>query len=329
MRGTTVLILAVLVVKLESYIRIQQCFCAQEKIPQRTVTFIPFPYKVIGSGEQAQCTWETRSDMSTGEHDLIQRAAFAEGLCFPSSSGTSLHVFSTREAIACLSSEVQKENMSIAFAGDSYTMHLFIGLADILLGRAWNIELDDGKTRRNVLMETKQELQRAHAMNPAFPSVEFVCDEPCYGSKQPFSKVCSQCIVTHAQNHQNLIPVVGAGVHVLHALRGHDTVNRTTDELISLLDMVNQSILVSMPSYQLEKVPPNRINFSYNTQSPILYNNVLSSVSPNNRNRPFLDVFQLTKSCIQENCSNDGGHRHRFVNRWKAQLLLNTICEVI
>ena len=28
-----------------------------------------------------------------------------------------------------------------------------------------------------------------------------------------------------------------------------------------------------------------------------------------------------------ENCSYDGGHRSRYVNRWKAQLLLNTLCE--
>ena len=35
----------------------------------------------------------------------------------------------------------------------------------------------------------------------------------------------------------------------------------------------------------------------------------------------------LLQSCYMENCSSDGGHRARFVNRWKAQLLLNLLCE--
>jgi hypothetical protein len=36
----------------------------------------------------------------------------------------------------------------------------------------------------------------------------------------------------------------------------------------------------------------------------------------------------LSKSCQWENCTNDGYHRARFVNRWKAQILLNSICHV-
>lgn len=35
----------------------------------------------------------------------------------------------------------------------------------------------------------------------------------------------------------------------------------------------------------------------------------------------------MLQSCYMENCSSDGGHRARFVNRWKAQLLLNMLCE--
>ena len=54
---------------------------------------------------------------------------------------------------------------------------------------------------------------------------------------------------------------------------------------------------------------------------------LIPNVAPTNPDHPYLDVFQLTNSCNMENCSYDGGHRSRYVNRWKAQLLLNTLCE--
>ena len=56
---------------------------------------------------------------------------------------------------------------------------------------------------------------------------------------------------------------------------------------------------------------------------------LIQNVAPTNPDHPYLDVFQLTNSCNMENCSYDGGHRSRYVNRWKAQLLLNTLCEYL
>lgn len=60
-----------------------------------------------------------------------------------------------------------------------------------------------------------------------------------------------------------------------------------------------------------------------------VYLGLLPIMAPHNSSRPFIDFFQLTRSCFMDNCSVDGGHVTRFVNRWKAQLLLNTICEVV
>ena len=40
----------------------------------------------------------------------------------------------------------------------------------------------------------------------------------------------------------------------------------------------------------------------------------------------FLDAFHLTKACVFANCSEDGAHRARFVNRMKFQIVLNHLC---
>ena len=80
-----------------------------------------------------------------------------------------------------------------------------------------------------------------------------------------------------------------------------------------------------MPSYQTEKVP-DKFRDSHVGLGQI-YDELLPTLAPLNPKQPFLDVFQLTDSCNAANCSYDGGHRSRFVNRFKAQLLLNTLCE--
>lgn len=56
---------------------------------------------------------------------------------------------------------------------------------------------------------------------------------------------------------------------------------------------------------------------------------VLPHVAPRQPDHPFLDVYQPTSSCTMANCSYDDGHRSRYVNRWKAQLLLNIVCKII
>ena len=78
-------------------------------------------------------------------------------------------------------------------------------------------------------------------------------------------------------------------------------------------------------SYNIDKVPD-----AYKKEhvwKHKINTKLIPNVAPTNPDHPYLDVFQLTNSCNMENCSYDGGHRSRYVNRWKAQLLLNTLCE--
>lgn len=43
---------------------------------------------------------------------------------------------------------------------------------------------------------------------------------------------------------------------------------------------------------------------------------------------PLLDLYSMSDVCQWSNCSADGGHRSRFVNRMKVQMFLNNLCEV-
>ena len=80
-------------------------------------------------------------------------------------------------------------------------------------------------------------------------------------------------------------------------------------DLERFLDLSNRTICVSMPSYQVEKVPLPYRNATHSTHAGRIYDGLLPSLSPRDPGHPFLDVFQLTKACHMDNCSYDGGHR--------------------
>jgi len=292
---------------------------------QQRVIFVPFPHRPLGGGVEAQCQWETISvanDTSSGSeaYDMIQRAAFEEGVCVPPHPhlNASMHVFSSTEAIECLSYPKM-----VVVSGDSYTMQLFIGLADILLSKKLNEdrEILDSVRRRDSVVQAQHWLDKRHQKDPLFPRVQFTCDDQCYGKLAPFSRVCSRCINHIIEENENYVAVVGAGIHF----------GNRVEEINKFLDLANRTIYVPMPHSQIEKVPPQYRAGApkKNAMKEEVYNALLTNLAPQNIQHPFLDVYQLSRSCIMENCSSDGGHRSRYVNRWKAQLLLNTLCEVI
>lgn len=324
----------------------------------KRVSFVSFPYKPLGSGDDVQCIWSTKSTFGNdSSYDPIQLAAFAEGMCTPTDPklASSLHIFSQSEAIECLSPTIQQRNISLFLSGDSYTRQMFIGLADVLLGRPSNEELN-GRTRIPTLQASNKELAYRHGNESSHPNVQFQCFSECYGNYNdnvaPFSVRCSNCMNSFTADEDDAVSVVGAGVHVLvyfdnrvnerlpqnerekssanDVTQGNTiaAVNETIKDLTNFFDLANQLIYVSMPSYQIEKVPLPYKNASHNTNAGRIHKGLLSSLAPQNMQHPFIDVFQLTRACHMENCSYDGGHRSRYVNRWKAQLLLNTLCEV-
>jgi hypothetical protein len=280
---------------------------------QRRAVFIPFPHNTLGVGTDMECKWETlitppnTNNNITTKYDSTQLSAFAEGVCIPPNINTSIHVFSSNEARTCLQSK------KVIISGDSYMKQLFIGLADILLGKKvhGNKEIIGAENRSHIVATTNYWLTRRYersSTNFSFPKVEYTCEESCYGRYlAPFSKHCSTCInALTAGNNNNTIAVVGAGVHPKASI----------DEIKRFLTLVQKTIFVPMP-------------YLGDNKSRNYYNAVLPYVAPRQPDHPFLDVYQLTSSCTMANCSYDGGHRSRYVNRWKAQLLLNTVCKII
>ena len=319
---------------------------AEQKSKIETMTtrpvFSPFPHRSTGSGKEATCTWITRTvpqnvnksdamlypNGANGNYspDEVQRRAFADGICLPEDPllASNIHVFSAAEGIECLSPS-RGEKIRVVVAGDSYNMQLFIGLADVLLKRVSNEEIRNGTQRRTVLEETASVIGQKLKNGTGFPNIQFVCDPECYGKfKVPFSEQCSKCINQFTKN-QNTVAVVGAGVHIY---ADHDgRTNETLNEILKFFHMADRVIFNSFPNYQTSRIPPKYRNNSYVKALGPIYLELLSHVAPQNNKTQFLDFFQLTSSCFMDNCSADGGHRARYVNRWKAQLLLNAICE--
>ena len=295
------------------------------------IKFVPYPYRHLGAGDDdAQCTWETKDlpKDSPEAFDLIQRAAYREGICVPSSKNhAKLHTFSSAQAIECLSPTMQGRDIKVMISGDSYNRQLFIGLADILLNRPWNVEIFNGTERNRRLREDAAELGERRRNDPNFPDVQFSCYKECYGDYDNYTMVdCSNCFNELVKGAPDAVPVVGTFVHVYSRLNRSDTA--TFDEMWGLIENTKQLIYNSGPSYQVSRVPRQYRNASHHHGGEIFYNKLLPLMAPNDPEKPFLDFFQLTRSCDMENCTYDGGHRSRYVNRWKAQLLLNMICSV-
>ena len=160
-----------------------------------------------------------------------------------------------------------------------------------------------------------------------FPIVQYKCERDCYGKLDHFNTTCSECINSYTNNDNNTVGVVGAGIHIANRIKGSGKINSIVQEMNAFLGKAHHTIWTSMPSYNIDKVPD-----AYKKEhvwKHKINTKLIQNVAPTNPDHPYLDVFQLTNSCNMENCSYDGGHRSRYVNRWKAQLLLNTLCEYL
>jgi len=300
-----------------------------QRLHQRTsVRFIPYPHKTLGSGTSLQCQWETRPKVSSNTSkesylDFTQQNAFTEGICIPPTLNDTLHIFSSEEAIECLSPKAQNRDIKLMLSGDSYMKQLYIGLADILLSK----HISDGKeifasTPRSevtTIAQHEMEKRRSEEKNSKFPFVQY--GSQCYG-QAPLSENCLKIVKElGTDNSTDHVFIIGSAVHIY--LR-QKQVNATVQEINNFLDVTNRTIFVSPPYYY----PDIQFTAELVRDQAEVYSGLLPNVAPENADHPFLDVYELTRSCMWKNCSYDKAHRSRFVNRWKAQLLLNTLCEV-
>ena len=297
---------------------------SQQQMRHSSVKFIPYPHKTLGSSDSIKCEWETRSNYNTPHLDFTQRNAYTEGICFPPSLSNTMHIFSSDEAIQCLSSKIQQRDIRVILAGDSYMKQMYIGLADILLSKHIHEdkEMKDKIQRSKFLAEAQDWMINRRETNETFPFVQYLCEEECYGKKA--LEKCSQCINNNTRVGKDDVWVVGVGIHIY--ARSNKQVDFTVKKIQQFLETeqdYKRTIYVSPPHFFYREDHPTQ---SKNMER--VYQGLLPNVAPNKPAHPFLDVYQLTKSCTWGNCTSDGSHRSRFVNRWKAQLLLNTLCEV-
>ena len=295
--------------------------CNNVKNSHQRWRLMAFPYKTLGSGADMQCEWETNViNNNTNTHDWVQRTAYKEGICIPRRLRDSFHVFSSSDAIDCLSSK------TLVISGDSYMQQMFFGVADVILSKAvMDGQEFRGKTeRRNASQIVQKELDQRRDEDPCFPHLLWTGGEECYGSLNPFSEKCSGLINSYTKDNNNTVAAVGSFVHLLEK----NSLNNTLKEIEKFLNLAKQTVWVSGVSHQIEKVAEQYKEKMGSSNYERGYNQLLQNVAPEVSVHPYLDIWQMTSSCVMENCSYDGHHRSRFVNRWKAQLLLNTICEV-
>ena len=321
------------------------------KSSKMRVKFIPYPHRTsLGSGASIQCHWETSphsnnsyddkltKTMTGGDTplDFTQKNALSEGICISEVLSKSIHIFSSSEAIECLSSAPQ-----LILTGDSYTKQLYIGLADILLSKhvSNNVEITDSNQRNHIVDMAQSLISERRRRDTSFPSVIFGCQpDGCYGKRN--MRVCSACMNNvSSQLNNDVIWVLGVGIHSVSRYYSEfgkkqldpkisqtKAINSTIREITTFLDTQRQQfrrdlIFISAPSYHFNANFPTQ-----HTRMADFYTQLLPEMESRS---PFVDVFQMTDSCSWKNCSIDGSHRSRFVNRWKAQLLLNTLCEVV
>ena len=298
---------------------------SKQPLHKRSVRFIPYPHRTLGSGASLQCQWETRPILDNNTSlDFTQQNAYREGICIPPTLNETLHIFSSEEAIECLSSKAQNRDIKLMLSGDSYMKQLTIGLADILLSTHIrdDEEMMNSDQRIEILSATHQAMEtRRRQANSTFPHVRYTGMQ-CYGDK-PLNTTCRDAINKDGgDSSTDYVWIIGSAVHIY--TRQKQVVSAAVREINDFLDRNERILYVSPPFYY----PHEKFTDKLVRDQAEVYKGLLPSVAPNNADNPFMDVYELTRACTWENCSFDRAHRSRFVNRWKAQMLLNTLCEV-
>lgn len=286
---------------------------ALKELPAHRWQFVPHPHRSWARKYTSwACTWH--SDARARGSDTITTAILREGCCGHDIDSFPVFLLSSAQARACIA------NRTILVSGDSYTIQLFVGLADILTGMPSKTEITGNAVRRAALADAAINLRRVGA------NVQFVCKEPleCYGMG-PSLQACSACM----NRLQADVRIVGTTIHLLEHNRA-----TTASSIADAGKTIDRLLWVSGPAYNKDLIP-----FPYNATMPLsatqrIYTNTLGPdglLARAERNVSFLDIMGMTRACYVQwkNCSSDGGHNSRFVERMKATILLNILCEPI
>ena len=136
--------------------------------------------------------------------------------------------------------------------------------------------------------------------------------------------LCSECLKQFRKeipSGKTVVTFVGAGTHFWD-----DNLNVTMGKFHRFWKATPDTIFATLVSYSPSKIPEQYLKKTNAKGKAMAYFQQLSDADQFPSVKLF-DYFQLTQACWMDNCTFDGGHRSRFVNRWKVQLLLNTLCS--
>lgn len=310
-----------------------------EHSSSKEVSFSRWPHNQIFNGWLNDGIWFTASDGKSlsalhslhhmSKHfDSVQQSALHDGIFLTNLTevkhiNPSVHIFSTDEALQCLS------RRTVYIAGDSYMKQLYIGLGDILLGDPSNREIHGGSIRVEVLEHTRQRLSALTDTSYGV-RVEFVFEE-CAG----YDLTCFLAVMEREK-----VELQRSDAFVMNCLVHHTSIHLNESDSMPVQYMqqmkqlltysvINSSIPLTWatgPAYDLQKVPLEYTAVTKQRPTDLL--NVQTAVLAKQMHIPLLDYHTVTRTCVWSNCTADGGHRSRFVNRMKAQMLLNNLCTI-
>lgn len=292
----------------------------------RHAIFEPYPHRRVFNGFLEYGTyiagdWERMKPRLYGmekKKDSIQWRAMREGVFFPNREKfPKFHIFSSAETLQCI------ESKSIYFFGDSYTRQMFVGFADIILNKPSNVEIMNGSMRIDVVRETSTTLNK-HLHKKT--KVRVLIEHCNHGDLQ--------CLIDDFQKNQWLASAdVLVGNVLIHHLNKHYRNSNVAEHYLSqlqqLFEIASENLKLTWltgPSYAINLIP--ELHRNQTAQKPTIFLNFETFKLAKQFGIPIIDMFSLTHSCKWRNCSYDGGHRSRFVNRMKAQMLLNNICKL-
>lgn len=288
--------------------------------------FIPWPHQRIFDGYLHEGQFiisdigyfqSHLSGFDSSRLDKIQTHAIHEGIFFPNKENfTKFHLFSSKEANDCI------KGKDIYFFGDSYIQQCFIGFGEVILKKVSNVEIING-TIRNEETNAMQGKLKDFLDNDT--TVKFVMDNCRHGDLK--------CAISELDNNASLrkADVLIGNILVHHMTLHRQEMGYLDEYVIQLKELLKKAESYKLtwatgPSYVISRVPEQYRNITRN--SPTEFMNFKAIDLAEELDVPLLDFFSLTHSCKWANCTSDGGHRSRFVNRMKAQMILNNICKL-
>lgn len=289
--------------------------------------FVPYPHRVdmYDTSRPSGKFITTPYDDPFSHLNTIDYLAKTEGYYVINTNQQIWHIFSRYEAVECL------KNRFIFVSGDSYNIQLFIGLADILIGGDYYKEFTSALSRR-LHLHWVEEIFSNHKL---LSGVKMVCQDvsECQGHSKDGLVHCGECL--HKLQDKADAIILGTTRH-LFKHKGVTAASAISD-IKRVLTKVNKLIWVTGPSYNYSVVPYpyNETTRGKMADTAKVYmaskgqQGFAKQITKYNKNGvPYLDFYQLTQACRWQNCTADGGHRSRFVNRMKAQLVLNLLCKL-